>query len=378
MKLSFATTSPTIDVLNWSGTEYYMAKSLSKYFEMDYITDVKAPVFTLASIRKMCLYLQREGHYLVERSPEVAKVYAKQIETRMSPDVDAIFSPSSILLAYLKTNKPKVFYTDATFASILNYYDDTRKYCKQTVKEALALEKLALQNCDLAIYASDWAAQSAIDNLGADTAKIRVVPFGANLSEVPSIQVVQNAITKRSRDICKILFVGVDWERKGGKIVFDTVKRLNSMGLKTEMHIVGLDNLPEALSASFVVNHGFLNKNRKEDFERFSQILSTSHFMFVPSSAEAYGLMFCEASAYGIPSISSKTGGITTALRDGVNGRTFDLGTDPEVFAHYIYEIFNDRDAYEKLALSSYQEYLDRLNWDIAGKTMKNYLESLL
>ena len=43
-----------------------------------------------------------------------------------------------------------------------------------------------------------------------------------------------------------------------------------------------------------------------------------------------------------------------------------------------IIEITKDRNIYNELALSSYNEYKTRLNWDVSCKKVKNLLEELI
>ena len=61
--------------------------------------------------------------FTLEREPYVARQLAKQIESRVKPHTDIMFSPGSINLSMLELKLPKVLYTDATFASMLGFYD---------------------------------------------------------------------------------------------------------------------------------------------------------------------------------------------------------------------------------------------------------------
>ena len=47
---------------------------------------------------------------------------------------------------------------------------------------------------------------------------------------------------------------------------------------------------------------------------------------------------------------------------------TFNADADPEQYVQYIQDLFTDRKAYEQLALSSFNEYQTRLNWQVNGK----------
>jgi len=53
-----------------------------------------------------------------------------------------------------------------------------------------------------------------------------------------------------------------------------------------------------------------------------ADLFKGAHFVFIPSRAEAYGMAFAEANAFGVPAIGTATGGIPSIIRDGFNGYT--------------------------------------------------------
>jgi len=46
--------------------------------------------------------------------------------------------------------------------------------------------------------------------------KFSLIPFASNLSAIPSLQEIHDIVNNRNDNILKLLFLGVDWERKGG------------------------------------------------------------------------------------------------------------------------------------------------------------------
>ena len=57
--------------------------------------------------------------------------------------------------------------------------------------------------------------------------------------------------------------------------------------------------------------------------------------MFVPTRAEALGLVFLEASAFALPSIATDVGGVPEVIKSGVTGATFPLSAGPAEYAVY-------------------------------------------
>lgn len=377
MKIAYISKYESIDIKNWSGTEYFIARSLLQANnDLSYITNLEEKLDILTRLKYQ--YNRRKGlKYFLNRSPYVTKQYAKQVEQRLDKSADVIFSPGTIPIAHLDTKQPKVFYTDATFASMIGYYDWFENISKATIREGMKLDQIAMDSSALAIFASDWAAESAIRDYGADPSKVKVVPLGANLENEKTFSEIKSAISNRSTNVCKILFIGVDWERKGGQLVLDSVAELNKGGLATELHIVGIPELPISELPSFVINHGFISKKTSEGQKAIEDLLLDCHFLFVPSKAEAYGVVFCEASAYGLPSIATKTGGIPTIIKDNINGITLGLDEPHMSYAKFIHDTFINYSLYKELALSSFNEYESRLNWRVAGQQLTKYMSEI-
>jgi len=376
MEIAYVTV-PELDITNWSGLDYFIAKSLEQECHLDYIDGLKTGK-NFSHILKKIIAVAQNKRYNEERSASYGINLANQVSARLKPSSDIVFSPSSITIAHLNTNKPKAFYTDATYASMVKYYDSFSGLSPLTIKEGYRQEKLALDTCNMAFYSSDWAAQSAVANYGINPEKVKVVPFGANINVKMNLSDVKSMIRQRSSQKCSILFLGVDWYRKGGDIVFDAVKYLNEeLHLPTELNIVGIDNLPIENLPPYVINHGRISKGTPEGLKRIEDMISQSHFLFVPSRAEAYGLVFCESMAFGVPCISANTGGIPTIVKNDVNGVLLEPGTQPQKYAEKIYEVYTNKQRYEEMSLSAFNDFETRLNWDVAGKTLVKYLKEL-
>ena len=76
--------------------------------------------------------------------------------------------------------------------------------------------------------------------------------------------------------------------------------------------------------------------------------------------------MFCEASAFGVPSLTTDVGGAPTAVEDGVNGLVFPARPDPAEIAERVAELLGQPGAYRALCRSSRARYERELNWDVA------------
>ena len=130
-----------------------------------------------------------------------------------------------------------------TFVILIGFYDDYSKLSAETIRDGNRLEQKALDSAALAIYSSDWAAQTAINNYKVDATKVRVVPFGANIECDRSLNDIKSIVSSRSKGECNLLFLGVDWKRKGGDLAVKIAEELNKQGLKTKLHVAGIKKI---------------------------------------------------------------------------------------------------------------------------------------
>jgi len=96
--------------------------------------------------------------------------------------------------------------------------------------------------------------------------------------------------------------------------------------------------------------------------------------LILPSRAEGYGNVLPEANSYGVPCLVTNTGGISTVIKDGLDGQLFSVDADISEYCRFILDLFSDPSKYKELALSSFNEFETRLNWAVAGEALKNLL----
>lgn len=366
MNIAYVTLSTPFDKHTWSGTNYYARAALEAQGANVQCLFGYRRITPGMALRKIAARLSGR-HYQAVRSMASAKGWARFITRGLAKDTDAILSMSTIPIACLNTTVPLFVYIDGCYEYMLG--QGFGKMANEA-DTAHAIEKLAFERCTKIFTCSEASAESIWRHYGdAIYKKVNVVPLGANIDEAPTEEAVMQNIRHKDMATCRLLFVGVEWQRKGADIVVETAKRLHQDGFPVELHLVGLREIPVPLPP-YIVSHGFIDKNRPEGMAELARLYQSCHFLFVPSRGEAFGLVFCEASAYGQPSISHSIGGITTIVKDGENGRLFPIGTTPETFAQYIKDTFADSEDYRQLAASSYTSFATRLSWEAAAKAL--------
>jgi glycosyltransferase involved in cell wall biosynthesis len=145
--------------------------------------------------------------------------------------------------------------------------------------------------------ASRWAADSLHADYGLPRESVAVVGFGANYQ----VQEIARAWLPP-----RFLFIGIDWERKGGPILLRGFARVRKACPDAVLDIVG-GHPP--LHQSGVNAHGVLLQTRLADRDLMAQLLGRATCLVMPSVLEPFGIVHVEAAAAGIPSIVSGEGG---------------------------------------------------------------------
>jgi glycosyltransferase involved in cell wall biosynthesis len=384
MRIAYVTTYDARDVRQWAGTGFYAAQALSDAgADVNFIGPLDPPLQNALPVRvRERLYSRllrnRLGAYHSGFEPSVLRHYASQVEHRIrKTPVDVVFSPGTLPIAYLSTDLPIVFWSDATFAVMEGFYPAYSHLHHRAIRIGHAYEHAALKKAALALYSSAWAARSAVRDYGADPSRVKVVPYGANIACERTVDDVVRASQRRSASVCRLLFIGQDWERKGGPQAVRIAADLRARGIESELTVVGCTP-PETESVpEFVRVLGFVAKTTEAGCHTLNQLFAESHFFLLPTVADCTPIVFAEANSFGVPVITTAVGGIATLIRTGVNGVTFSPQASPEDYGRSIAELFTDRIRYTALVRTSFEEYHNRLNWRVAGDTVMRYMKAL-
>ena len=121
----------------------------------------------------------------------------------------------------------------------------------------------------------------------------------------------------------------------------------------------------------------FLNKKEKAQSDLFNQLLYENHFFILPTRGECFGVVFCEASAFALPSITTDTGGIGSAVENGKNGYRLPLEAHGDKYAEVISDIFlNFENKYLPLAKATRDFYDVRLSWESWANSLNEILKN--
>ena len=372
LRIGFLSSKNYFDRLTFSGILYSMYQAINRHAQVVPLGRPYRPSRIRDSLRRLEMRrLQRKSRNANTNLilPGFRKRVEKQLRAR---DVDLVLAPAaSAELSVLDLDVPVVYASDVTFRLIYETYRPNLLPAR--VAEREVEEQTAIKKATGITYSSAWAAESAVREYGASREMIRIIPYGANLDDVPD----ECALYKKcERRPWQIAFIGFYWHRKGGDIALKAFESLCKSGVDAELTIIGTEP-PERQDMPGLRVIPFLDKRKARDQRTLREILLSTHFMLFPSRADCTPIALCEAAAYGVPVVSSDVGGIRSIVTERT-GRLLPSSSGPDDYASAIRELIGDPTLYRAMVRSSRERFEEVLNWDQWAKSLLEFCELLV
>lgn len=380
MRLGFVGLDDPQDIRSYSGTPYHMAAALKRQgCEISFFLKLKEEKGRMIKLQNKVIRTVTGKHIIQERNAKAVRSFPEQINAAVSRhEVDVVLGTSSFYMVTRDCPVPTVFWGDTTVAGVLNRYNYYKNVIRSSIKDCHRLEQAALDSCTLAVFSSQWAADVACSSYAVDENKVRVIPYGANLFTGLSATDIAACLRRRDETDWELLFVGVDWERKGAQIAVDTTSVLRSRGLNARLTLVGCVPPRHVTLPDYVTVIGRIDKSSPKGQALLSALYMQSHLFILPSRAECAAVSLAEASAHGLPSLNTDVGGNSTLVKNGVNGYLFPLGAGPADYADCVIQLLSNPTKYTALCWSSFQRFQSELNWDVAVSRLMAEINSAL
>lgn len=171
--------------------------------------------------------------------------------------------------------------------------------------------KACYQSAKHLVTWSDWAKQSLIADYDVPDSKITVIPPGVNINEWQPPEQYE----KRENEPVKILFVGGDLERKGGKDLINAFKavKAESPDAAVELHIA-TRHTPEPTEGMHVYT------NMQPNSDELKALYHQADIFCLPTYGDCLPMVLSEAAATKLPIISTSVAAIPEIVQAGKGG----------------------------------------------------------
>lgn len=372
LSIAYITTEDPRTKRSWSGTNYYLMKAIEKYVgDVEVFGVLSAqPEWTFCSAFNYISLKLFGKRYNYRDSFIISRSYTRRIEKKLKQgQYDLIVAPAgTATMATLKTDIPIVYINDRCVSGALDYHKILTDLYSWSKKESVKVEKTTVEKSLLSVYSSDWAAEAAKQTYQQSANKIYTIPFGGNFDFIPEFTSVKEFPPQKLR----LLFAGVNWKEKGGDIAFETLKYLLDNHVHAQLIVCGCVPPDEVRNHPAVLTEGFLNKDNAQEYAKLQSHFSKADFLILPTRFEAYGLVFCEAAAYGLPVLATRTGGIPTIVQHEETGYLFDMEARGDAYGKQIISVLSNPEKYGSMRVSAHKRFEEVLNWDAFGKNIQN------
>jgi len=229
------------------------------------------------------------------------------------------------------------------------------------------------------IVSSDWAAEEARRLYGMSAAKVHSIPLGAVWTPDLEGQALDAIIDARPDDQLELLYVGKDWERKGGPLAIEIARLLKESGVpNVRLHIAGCTPDVRGQPPGLVQVHGFLNPEVPSESALLKSLFLRSHFLVVPTQAECFGIVFAEAQAFALPPVSRAVQALPSIVIDGETGILEHPEAPASAYSQRILALARDRPRYRLMARAARARFEATFTWErFAVKTVETIVDAL-
>jgi glycosyltransferase involved in cell wall biosynthesis len=248
----------------------------------------------------------------------------------------------------LASSPLRLSYHDSNLALFLKRPDLRLDASSRRVRAALDYERRLYGHVDLILCMSEWLRRSFIEDFDQAPEKVVTVGAGAN---VP----VPERLPERPEGPPRVLFVGKQFERKGGPSVVRAFHALRRRHAEAELAIVG----PTGLT---IDEPGVRMLGRVEP-ETMSRLYREATMFTMPSVYEPFGIAVLEAMANGLPCIVSDSCALPEIVEDGRSGLVARRG-DPEALAERMLALAADPARARAMGEAGHGRVRARFNWD--------------
>lgn len=253
---------------------------------------------------------------------------------------------------------PHFVYTDNTMLANLQYKTNRREDLPVTDKW-IALEQLLYEKAKICFVMSRNVGRSLIEDYGCAKDKV-VCAYGGHNSPV-------RVNSKNKYDQKNILFVGVDWERKGGPELLMAFRSVKKRVPEARLTIVGCSPSISEPGCEVVGHVPLLSVG--------SYYANASVFC-MPSRHEPFGIVFVEAMAHGLPVVATNIGAVPDLVANGSNGFLVSPG-DAQGLADSLGRLLSDPPLCEEMGNRS-RAAAQTYTWDNVASIMSGEIERIV
>ena len=249
-------------------------------------------------------------------------------------------------------------YHDGNLAETLRSPYAPKGLGRRNVDRALRFERSVYQGMTRVFAMGEYLRRSFIDDFGVPPDRVRAIGAGINLDAIPE------PVEDKRYDSLEVLFIGVDFPRKGGWELLSAFKAVREKLPRAVLHIVGPKSLsiPPALDGGVIV-HGYLSKNDPLGRARLDDLFRRSCLFVMPSLYEPFGVAPLEAMAHQLPCLVTDGWALRELVAPGETGDLVECGSVDDLQRKLV-ALLSDPDRLRRMGAAGRLSVLEHYTWD--------------
>lgn len=212
-------------------------------------------------------------------------------------------------------------------------------------REWYALERELYAQASIIMSASENTKWSFVDHFGVDACRVHVVNWGVvDVAEHPN----------KGYDEQTILFVGLDFLRKGGPTILKAFSGLHEVLPKSRLWMVGPNPGPQLPGVTWF--------GRVQDRAYLDKLFAEATMLVMPSLCEPFGQALIEAMAHGLPVVGSTVDAMGEIIVEGQTGFLVAPG-DNLALQRAMAEVITSADLARRLGDAGRRRVRERFLW---------------
>lgn len=249
-------------------------------------------------------------------------------------------------------------YHDGNLAETLRSPFAPKRLGKRFMQRALDYERCVYQGMTRVFAMSDYLRRSFIDDFGVSEDRVIAVGAGMNLETIPPF------VPMKCYESREMLFIGVDFERKGGWELLKAFRDVRQKCPRARLHIVGPQSLTIPPGFELGVEfHGYLSKNSREGKARLDELFRRCSLFVMPSLYEPFGIAPLEAMVNQIPCIVTNGWALKEMVTPGATGDLVECGCVEDLRAKLLRWI-DQPEELQRMGIAGRAMALEKYTWE--------------
>lgn len=251
---------------------------------------------------------------------------------------------------------PHFNYTDHTYLANKRY--PVPRPSIRVPNAWMQMEQSLYQESKRTFVSSEFARTSVIDDYQVSPDRVVCVHSGCNVS-------LPEQVDSSDRSGNVILFIGVDWERKGGPELLEAFGVIRNSHPRAELWIVGCD---PGVRQDSVRIFGRISAEATADCLRKADIFC------LPSRMDPSASVLAEAAGYALPVVATRVGGNLERVIDGTTGYL----CDPAELVDRLIRLLDNPDLRESMGHAGRANVLEQFTWERVAANIADHIRSTI